>query len=201
VPLFPQFSATTTSSIFDAVFAELRGRRRTPEIRTVRSYHGHPGYLGALVEKISDFWKEHGEAGRLMMSYHGLPRRYADNGDPYPGECARTTRSLAKRLDLAPGRWHMAYQSRFGRERWLQPELFPRLERWGRSGVGDVDVICPGFATDCLETLEEIAVSGREVFESAGGRGYRYIPALNDDPGHLEALVEIVSDNARDWID
>jgi ferrochelatase len=201
MPLYPQYSATTTASTVDAVSDELRSWRRAPEIRTRGSYHDHPAYLEALAAKIRGFWTEHGEANRLMVSYHGLPRRYADAGDPYPSECARTTRELAKRLDLEPGRWYMSYQSRFGREPWLRPELAPRLERWGRLGIDAVDVVCPGFAADCLETLEEIAVSGREIFESAGGRGYRYIPALNDDPDHIEALARIVTEETMGWVD
>ena len=135
------------------------------------------------------------------MSFHGIPRRYADAGDPYPEHCAATTRALAARLELSPGRWHMAYQSRFGKEPWLLPELGGRLSRWGHRGVSGVDVICPGFAADCLETLEEVAISSRAEFEAAGGRGFRYIPALNDCPEHIAALTEIVADHTRDWVD
>jgi ferrochelatase len=201
LPLFPQFSHTTTSSASDAATAWSRDLPDPPEIRLVESYHDHAAYLGALETTVREFWHAHGAAERLLMSFHGLPRRYAEAGDPYPRHCATTARALAARLDLAPGRWHMAYQSRFGREEWLRPALDDRLSRWGAAGTIGVDVICPGFAVDCLETLEEVAIAGRNLFESAGGRSLRYIPALNRHPAHLDALAEIVSDHARDWLE
>lgn len=200
LPLYPQYSTTTTGSAQDSVDAALRRASSVPEIRTVNSYHDHPAYLTALEASIRRFWEEHGSASRLLMSFHGIPRRYADGGDPYPKHCAATARSLAARLELAPGRWHMAYQSKFGREPWLQPALDDRLARWGARGIGGVDVVCPGFAADCLETLEEVAMTNRELFEAAGGSGYRYIPALNDSWEHVTALAEIVDDHAGDWV-
>jgi len=201
LPLFPQYSTTTTASACDAVTNALKGWNSVPEIRTVHSYHDHPAYLTALQSVVRRFWEENGPADRLLMSFHGIPRRYADAGDPYPKHCAATARALAARLELAPGRWHMAYQSRFGREPWLLPELGGRLARWGHRGARGVDVICPGFATDCLETLEEVAIASRARFEAAGGRGFRYIPALNDCREHITALTEIVADHTRDWVD
>jgi ferrochelatase len=199
LPLYPQYSTTTTASTEDAVAASLAGLRAIPEIRTVQSYHRHPAYLTALQSVIREFWQENGPANRLLMSFHGIPRRYAMAGDPYPKHCAATTRALASLLGLAPGRWHMAYQSRFGKEPWLLPELDGRLGRWAGRGISGVDVVCPGFAADCLETLEEVAVTGRKRFEAAGGSGFRYIPALNDRWEHITALSEIVADHTGDW--
>ena len=199
LPLYPQYSSTTTASTCDAVDEAVRHSTSAAEIRPVRSYHDHPAYLTALQSSVRTFWDENGPPNRLLMSFHGIPIRYADAGDPYPGHCAFTARSLAARLELAPGRWHMAYQSKFGREPWLRPALDDRLAAWGARGFSGVDVICPGFAADCLETLEEVAISGRERFETAGGSGYRYIPALNQSWEHITALTEIVTDHTGDW--
>ena len=199
LPLYPQYSTTTTASTADAVAEAASGMTAAPELRTVHDYHDHPAYLTALQSVVREFWNDSGSPNRLLMSFHGIPRRYADLGDPYPKQCAATARALAARLDLAPGRWHMAYQSRFGKEPWLLPELDARLTRWGQAGVGGVDVICPGFAADCLETLEEVAVRSRERFTAAGGSGFRYISALNDRWEHITALSEIVADHTRDW--
>ena len=201
LPLYPQYSRTTTASTGDAITNAMSGRASTPDIRFVESYHDHAAYLTALQSTVRGFWEENGPSDRLLMSFHGIPRRYADAGDPYPKHCAATARALAARLELAPGRWHMAYQSRFGKEPWLLPELDGRLAKWGHRGVSGVDVICPGFAADCLETLEEVAIRSRARFEEAGGRGFRYIPALNDRREHIKALTEIVTDHTRDWVD
>jgi ferrochelatase len=201
LPLFPQYSRTTTASVMDAVGRATSGWNDAPTIRSVTEYHDHPAYLDALVTTIREAWADSGTPRRLLVSFHGLPQRYADAGDPYPIQCARTAKALAARLELAPGTWHMAYQSRFGRERWLRPVLDDRLDRWGRLGLRGVDVICPGFATDCLETLEEVAMAGRRRFESAGGSDFRYLPALNDHPKHITALSQIVMATAADWLD
>lgn len=199
LPLYPQNSTTTTASACDAVDDAVRSSNSAAEIRPVRGYHDHPAYLTALSASVRTFWDEHGPPNRLLMSFHGIPTRYADAGDPYAGNCAATARALAARLELAPGRWHMAYQSKFGREPWLRPALDDRLAAWGSKGVSGIDVICPGFAADCLETLEEVAISGRERFEAAGGSGYRYIPALNQSREHITALTDIVTDHTPDW--
>ena len=201
LPLYPQYSATTTASTMDAVAAAAGGWDSAPEIRSVASYHDHPAYISALAASVRAVWDLTGAGRRLLMSFHGLPRRYADQGDPYPVQCGRTAKAMAKELDLPPGHWHMAYQSRFGREPWLRPYLDDRLTRWGRLGLSGVDVVCPGFAADCLETLEEVAMTGRHLFESAGGRDFRYIPALNDHPRHIEALTAVAVDGAGDWLD
>jgi ferrochelatase len=199
LPLYPQYSRTTTGSTEDAVAAAASA---SPiDLRSVTSYHEHPGYLAALEESVRERWNREGPAARLLMSFHGLPQRYADAGDPYPQHCAATAKALATRLELAPGRWHMAFQSRFGREPWLRPDLGDRLQRWGSRGVADVDVMCPGFAADCLETLEEVAMTDRRLFEAAGGRGFRYITALNERPEHIRALCDIVMSHAADWLD
>jgi ferrochelatase len=199
LPLYPQYSTTTTASTVDAVDAASGRLGRAVETRTVESYHDHPAYIGALAASVAERWDEGVPAGRLVASFHGLPQRIADAGDPYPDQCAATTRALVRSLGLAPGRWHMAYQSRFGREPWLRPALADRLSSWGRRGVHGVDVVCPGFAADCLETLEEVAIGGRRLFESAGGSGFRYIAALNDRPDHVAALAAVISDHTRDW--
>ena len=201
LPLYPQYSATTTASTMDAVAAAGSGWESAPEIRSVPDYHVHPAYICALAASVRTVWARADAGRRLLMSFHGLPKRYADQGDPYPVRCGRTAKAVAKELDLPPGRWHMAYQSRFGREPWLRPYLDDRLTRWGRQGLTGVDVICPGFAADCLETLEEVAMTGRHLFESAGGKGFRYIPALNDHPRHIEALTAVAVDTAGDWLD
>jgi ferrochelatase len=200
LPLYPQYSTTTTASTMDAVARAAARRSASLELRAVSDYHDHPHYLSALAASIRDLWRTGGPANRLLMSFHGIPRRIADAGDPYPRQCGTTAKALAERLDLGIGCWHMAYQSRFGREPWLQPSLDHRLESWGRRGERGVDVICPGFAADCLETLEEVAVAGRRRFETAGGRDFRYVPALNDRPDHIAALAAIVADHTRDWI-
>jgi ferrochelatase len=201
LPLYPQYSATTTASTMDAVAAAAGSLTPAPEIRSTASYHDHPAYIGALAASVRAVWDRAGDGRRLLMSFHGLPKRYADQGDPYPIQCGRTAKAIAKELDLPPGRWHMAYQSRFGREPWLRPYLDDRLTRWGRQGLAGVDVVCPGFAADCLETLEEVAMTGRHLFESAGGKDFRYIPALNDHPRHIEALTAVAVGTAGDWLD
>jgi len=200
LPLYPQYSTTTTLSVADTVHGVHGHGNSSPEIRMVESYHDNPAYINALQSSARLYWEEHGPCNRLMISFHGIPQRTAAAGDPYPRHCAATARALASHLGMAPGRWHMAYQSRFGREPWLRPALDERLERWGRQGIRRVDVICPGFAADCLETLEEVAFTNRRLFESAGGRDFRYIPALNDRWEHISALADIVDRHTADWL-
>ncbi len=199
VPLYPQFSVTTTASVYDAVADGLTALPHRLDVSIVPSYFDHPAYLAALASSVDVFWSEHGRATRLVMSFHGIPQRLVDAGDPYADQCITTATTLARLLGLDADRWSMAYQSRFGREPWLEPAFNEQLTSLGRRQLRDVDVICPGFAADCLETLEEIAVSGREVFVAAGGGGYRYIPALNDRPVHAAALAEVIRDHAADW--
>ena len=192
LPLFPQYSATTVGSVFDAVAAELATWRRVPELRFISGYAADEGYLEALEASVRDHWKRHGRPSRLLLSFHGLPVRYTEAGDPYPAQCETTARLLAQRLGLDEGSWALAYQSRFGREPWLGPDTAEILEKWGGDGLESVDVLCPGFAADCLETLEEIAVTGRKRFLDAGGGTFRYVPALNVRSDHVDALASLV---------
>ena len=193
LPLYPQYSATTTASTLDAVTDVLKGWRRVPELHFIDHYHDHPAYISALAESVRRFWRENGEAERLLMSFHGIPERYFQAGDPYPCHCRKTARLLGESLGLGEARAVIAFQSRFGREPWVEPYTDETLKAWGREGAASVDVICPGFAADCLETLEEIAMQNREIFETAGGGRLRYIPALNDDDAHIEALMQLLS--------
>jgi ferrochelatase len=199
LPLYPQYSSSTSASTFDAVADALKATRWYPELRLVRDYHVEPGYIAALAASVRAAWAEHGRPDRLLVSLHGIPQRFADQGDAYPDHCAATAAALAAELDLTAGEWQLAYQSRFGREPWLQPYTDRTLARWGAEGVGHVQVICPGFAADCLETLEEIAVENRDVFLAAGGREYHYIPALNTRPDHIAALAMLVERHLVNW--
>jgi len=199
VPLFPQYSATTTASVFDAVSRELSRWRWIPELRFVTHYHDHPGYIEALASSVREAWAGGARGERLLYSFHGIPRRYFDAGDPYHCQCHKTARLVSERLELAPEQWAVAFQSRVGRERWLEPYTEDLLESWGRSGVQRVDVLCPGFSADCLETIEEIAIRDRELFESAGGESLRYVPALNDRSDHIAALADLVHRSGSGW--
>ncbi len=200
-PLYPQYSATTTASTFDAVAAELTRWRRLPGLRMIDGYHEHPAYIAALAASVKRHWAEHGRGERLLMSFHGIPQRYADSGDPYPGLCRATASLLAAALELGEDEWQLAFQSRFGREPWVAPYTDATLKAWGHAGVKRVDVICPGFSADCLETLEEIAVENRDYFIEAGGEDMRYIPALNGDEAHIQALAAIADEHLGGWPD
>jgi len=192
LPLYPQYSATTTGSTFDAVADVLKTWRRVPELHLIDAYHKHPAYIEALADSVRTHWAEYGEPERLLMSFHGIPERYFKAGDPYPCQCRVTARLLREALGLDEGTAQIAFQSRFGKEPWVQPYTDETLKEWGKDGVKSVDVICPGFAADCLETLEEISSENRNYFLSAGGEQYRYIPALNDSAAHIDALKQIV---------
>lgn len=197
LPLYPQYSATTTASIFDAVSRELQTWRRIPELRFINHYQDDRGYIKALATSIQNFWEAHGKPDRLLMSFHGIPKEYAEGGDPYPRECHTTSRLLATELGLNETDWAISFQSRLGRKEWIKPYTDETLKAWGREGVSKVHVICPGFATDCLETLEEIAVENRGYFLDAGGQEYDYIPALNDSPAHITALADLVAKHSQ----
>lgn len=200
LPLYPQYSATTVGSTFDAMARELTRCESAPETRVVGGYAGHEGYIGALANSVRELWDRAGGCDRLLVSFHGLPKRYGDLGDPYPGQCRTTAQRLADRLGLEPDRWTMTYQSRFGREAWLRPYTDETLASWAHHGIDGVDVVCPGFAADCLETLEEIAIAGRRGFETAGGGRFRYIPALNDREDHIRAIADIAVANLTGWV-
>ena len=198
LPLYPQYSAATTASTFDAVAGVLKTWRHIPQIRMITSYHDDPGYIDVLVESIRSHWAQSGKPDRLLFSFHGLPRSYVTAGDPYADECRATARLVARQLELDEDLWDVSFQSRFGPREWLQPYTDKLLQQWGSSGIGHVHVICPGFAADCLETLEEIEIQNRDFFLSAGGRAFDYIPALNDRPRHIAALCDIIRKNAWD---
>ena len=198
LPLYPQYSAATTASTFDAVADVLKTWRRIPELRMIRSYHDDPGYITALAESIRSYSAQHGKPDKLLFSFHGLPKTYVLAGDPYQDECIASARLVARQLDLPDDTWAVSFQSRFGPRKWLQPYTDKLLRKWGKSGVGHVQVICPGFAADCLETLEEIQIQNRDFFLSAGGKKFSYIPALNDYPRHIAALCDIIRKNAWD---
>lgn len=199
-PLYPQYSATTVGSTFDAMAAELTRFKTAPETRFVAGYARHDGYITALADSIRELWDRDGQCDRLMLSFHGLPKRYGDLGDPYPEQCQTTAERLADRLGLDADRWTLAFQSRFGRQPWIRPYTDETLASWGQQNIDSVDVVCPGFAADCLETLEEIAIAGRREFEAAGGGRFRYIPALNDREDHIRAIADIAILNLRGWV-
>lgn len=199
VPMYPQYSATTTASVFDEVARVLGSWRWIPELRFVQHYHDHPAYIRALADSVRAHWADNPRAEKLLMSFHGIPKRYFLAGDPYFCECQKTGRLLAEALDLAPGQWQLTFQSRVGREEWLKPYTDKTLEAWGADSLGSVEVVCPGFSVDCLETLEEIAMQNREIFQARGGGDYRYIPALNESPGQVGLLVELVREHIAGW--
>jgi ferrochelatase len=192
LPLYPQYSAPSTGAVFDAVAAALTRWRHVPEIRFLGDYHDHPAYIEAVARRIETHWRENGRHGFLLMSFHGLPEKSREQGDPYFEQCQTTARLLAGRLNLEDGTWQVVFQSRFGPARWLQPYCVEVLKELPQRGITDVDVVCPGFAVDCLETLEEIAIANRKVFLGAGGRNYSLIPALNDSTEHARALAEVI---------
>jgi len=195
VPLFPQYSATTTGAVYDQLAAFVQRQRNIPDLRVVKRYANLPEYIAALADSVRAHWRTHGRGERLLMSFHGIPQRCAELGDPYPHDCETTARSLAETLQLAPGDWQLGYQSRFGRQQWLQPYTATILAQWARSGVGVADVICPAFATDCLETLEEIGRQNAEMFCALGGRALRLIPCLNDRREHAQVLRALIDRN------
>ncbi len=192
LPLYPQFSATTSATVFDRIADIYRQRRAMPALQWIADYATDPGYIGALANSVQQHWKTQGRGERLLMSFHGLPQRNVELGDPYQSQCEATARALADALELGDGDWALSYQSRFGKQVWLQPYTEPTLERWARDGLREVDVICPGFPADCLETLEEIRIQAAETFCAAGGRKLTYIPALNDAPAHIDALAKLL---------
>ncbi len=189
LPLYPQHSTTTTASVLDAVDIALAGWAPPPD--AISDYHLDAGWLDALAASVRAHWAAHGRGERLLVSFHGIPQRLVDRGDPYAAQCEQGAQALAARLGLDADGWRLTYQSRFGREPWLGPATLDTLQAWGAAGVRTVDVICPGFATDCLETLEEIAMVNAAAFARAGGT-LRYVPALNDGPAHVDALAAIV---------
>jgi ferrochelatase len=200
LPLYPQYSAATTGSTFDAIADNFKQRRWLPDFRFVSHYHDNTGYIDAIAASISAHWAEHGRADKLILSYHGMPQRYLEQGDPYHCECHKTTRLVAEKLGLTAGEYMTSFQSRFGREPWLQPYTDDTLKGLPSQGVKSVQVICPGFSSDCLETIEEIGGENREYFMEAGGERYEYIPCLNAEETHIKLMADIVTAQASDWL-
>lgn len=200
LPLYPQYSGTTTGSTFDAVAADFSRRRSLPELRFLNNYYSHPAFILALANKVREHWRQSGPADKLIFSYHGEPKRYVDAGDPYQRQCEETTRLVAQALQLEESQYLTAYQSRFGREEWLRPYLDETLKSFPAQGIKSVQIICPGFAVDCLETLDEIALENREIFLQAGGEHYDYIPCLNNDAEHVQALAAIITEQLSGWV-
>ena len=196
---YPQYSATTTASVIDAVTAWTRTKRSLPELRFVNQYHDDPRYIDALAQSVEAYWKQNGRPDQLVMSFHGIPERNIRLGDPYQGQCIETARLLTERLGLPADRYRVTFQSRFGRAKWLEPYTEPTLRELGAAGTARVDVMCPGFPADCLETLEEIAMEGREAFLHAGGKDFHYIPCLNDSPAWITALTGIAERHLTGW--
>jgi len=201
LPAYPQYSGTTTASVVDAVNHWCRDVRRLPELRFVADYHDDPGYIDALAASVRRHWQANGRADVLLMSFHGVPERTVSQGDPYADQCLATARLLAARLQLTPTQWRVSFQSRFGKARWLEPATEATLRELGAAHGGgqSLDVMCPGFTSDCLETLEEIAIEGQHTFKAAGGGAFRYIPCLNADAGWIAALARIAQRHLAGW--
>ena len=199
LPAYPQYSGTTTASVFDAVYSWAAKVRRIPEFRFINNYHDDPGYIAALANRIRANWLQNGQAQQLVMSFHGVPERTLKLGDPYHCECHKTARLLAEQLGLSKDRYKVTFQSRFGKAKWLEPYTEPTLIKLAQAGVKSVDVVCPGFSGDCLETLEEIAMEARHAFLEAGGKAFNYIECLNDSPQWLAALSELSIQHMGGW--
>lgn len=200
LPMYPQYAASTTATACDAVFRVLMQARAMPAVRTVTSWHDEPAYIQALAARINDFWQKQGRPDKLVMSFHGVPKFTLSKGDPYHCLCQKTARLLAQALGLGESQWQLTFQSRFGRAEWLQPYTDAVLKALPSQGVKRVHVVCPGFPADCLETLEEIAMEGRETFLRAGGQAYAYIPALNDHPALIHLLTGLALTHLQGWL-
>lgn len=201
IPLYPQYSATTTGAVWDALNRAVTRMRNIPEIRFVKRYHLNPFYLQALANSIRNHWEQRGRQGLLLFSYHGIPKDYAIQGDPYPQECEETSRGVAQLLGLQPDQWKQSYQSRIGRAEWLTPYTDETVTALGQQGLKGLDVICPGFAADCLETLEEIQEENKEYFEHAGGQDFQYIEALNAKEEHIDLLENLALQHLQGWVE
>lgn len=198
--LYPQYSATTTASTFDAIADALRTQRDIPELRFINRYGKNSQYIEALAASVRAYQQQNGTPQKLLMSFHGLPEDYCKAGDPYADECRETAQLLAAALNLQADEWVLSFQSRLGPRQWLQPYTDHTLEKLAGEGISDVQVICPGFSADCLETLEEIAMENRDVFIEAGGKNYQYIPCLNDQPTHIDMLQALATQHLSGWI-
>jgi len=201
LPLYPQYAGSTTASAMDAVHNALTRYRNVPALRTIRHYHDHPGYIDALAGSVLAYWARHGKPDKLVMSFHGVPRFTLDKGDPYHCECHKTARLLAEALGLVKEQYVVSFQSLFGRAEWIKPYTEPTLKKLAKEGAARVDIICPGFPVDCLETLEEIAIEGKATFLEAGGKEFHYIPCLNQNDAWVKALAGIALENLQGWVD
>ncbi len=199
LPLYPQYSVSTTASVFDAVSKALKKTFWLPELRFINNYHDDEHYIAALENSVTRHWQTH-ERNHLLMSFHGLPQRYLYQGDPYHCQCLKTARLLAEKLQLKQDEWSLSFQSRVGREQWLQPYTDLTLRNFPKQNIKRVTVICPGFVVDCLETLEEIAIRNRQDFLTAGGESFDYIPALNNDAAHVQALSRLIQHHTQGWL-
>ncbi|MEO1885259.1 MAG: ferrochelatase, partial [Methylococcales bacterium] len=196
IPLYPQYSSTTTASVYDAVVSQLMPWRHIPSVRFVSDYHQHPLYIEAIAKSVERAWAKKGKNELLLMSFHGLPAQLTEWGDPYFDQCHRTAELIAEVLSLTSGQWKIVFQSRFGKAKWLQPYCVEVLQALPDQGIKRVDVVCPGFAVDCLETLEEIEMANKDYFMAAGGENYRYIPALNAAKQHVQLMSALIRDKA-----
>ncbi len=200
-PLYPQYAASSTAAAFDSVWKVLLKMRNVPAIRTIKHYHDHPAYIAALATNIREHWRINGgKPSKLVMSFHGVPKFHLLKGDPYHCECHKTARLLAETLELNKEEYTVAFQSRFGKQEWLKPYLAETLESLGKAKTKRIDVICPGFSSDCLETLEEIAMEGKHIFQANGGGEYHYIPALNDSDAWIHAMTQIALEHLQGWV-
>ncbi|USR73823.1 ferrochelatase [Acinetobacter junii] len=195
LPLFPQYSATSTAPLYDAFARWIPNQRHLPGITMIKDYYQHPLFIQALVDSVLAYQEQHGKPEKLLMSFHGIPQPYADKGDPYADRCRMTAKLVAEALHLNEDEWAISFQSRFGKQEWVKPYTDVLLEQWGQAGVRSVQVLSPAFSTDCLETLEELAVENKETFQHAGGGEYAYIPALNTDQAHIDLLASLVQAN------
>lgn len=201
LPLYPQYAASSTATAFDAAYKTLLQTRNMPALRTIKHFHDDAGYIRASAQNIRDYWAQHGQPDKLVMSFHGVPQYTLEKGDPYHCECLKSGRLIAEALGLRKDQYIVSFQSRFGKAEWIKPYTTATLEELGRLGTKRVDVVCPGFVADCLETLEEIAQEGKADFQHAGGGDYHYIPCLNQRPDWIQALNDLVLSNLQGWLD
>lgn len=199
IPMYPQYSATTTAAVYDATYKQLKRWRWLPELRMMMQYHDHPFYIDAIANQIQQARQTHGQPDKLLISFHGIPQRYLHAGDPYHCQCHKTARLVAEKLKLPQSEWQLCFQSRFGREPWLQPYTDHTLIELAKQGVAHVQIIAPGFAVDCLETLEELAMQNRDLFLAQGGKQFHYLPALNNSQSHIDLFLQLIREQAAGW--
>ncbi|KLT72450.1 ferrochelatase [Neisseria arctica] len=199
IPLYPQYAASSTGAALDKVFQVLLQQRNQMSLRTVARFYDHPGYIAAMKQHIEAYWQEYGRGDKLMLSFHGIPQANEEKGDPYQYECRETARLLAAALNLKENDYIVSFQSQFGKAKWIGPSTQDLFDTLPKQGVNKLDIFCPGFVSDCLETMEEIAIAGREQFHEAGGTQYHYIPCLNTNANWINALADLVLQNLQGW--